>query len=217
LAEDANCNLFIINRRKEHWDNLANKLPSVVYYYGDRDYPVEFTKLLGYISKKHGFTKESGVKWDLVVDFCAYERKETKSVIRGLGGLTKLYVFISSDSVYDVCDQKKRVLDDAGKILEASSVRPEDSKKIRHLSREEDYGHGKLMCEEYLASHQESLENPFAYVCLRLPDVIGPFDSTHRVWAYIKWIMVHNIFPVHMDTDSESKKLSLVFSEDIAD
>jgi nucleoside-diphosphate-sugar epimerase len=26
------------------------------------------------------------------------------------------------------------------------------------------------------------------YVCLRLPDVIGPYDNTNRFWSTIKWL-----------------------------
>jgi len=37
LSNDENVNLVIINRRKPHWDNLANSLNNVKYYFGDRD------------------------------------------------------------------------------------------------------------------------------------------------------------------------------------
>lgn len=58
------------------------------------------------MSKKHGICREK--KWDLVVDFSCFERKEVKSALNGLSGLVKMYVFISSDSVYDVSDPKLR-------------------------------------------------------------------------------------------------------------
>jgi len=118
--------------------------------------------------------------------------------------------------VYDVCDEKQRVLDDKDRIKEESSIRPKDNQKIRKLAKSEDYGHGKLMCEEYLKSHQESWQTPFSYICLRLPDVIGPYDSTHRLWAYLKWLINSKQHPVHLEDEIDSKPISLVYSEDVA-
>jgi len=83
----------MVNRKNNHWDNIANNLPNVQHYYGDRDYPMEFTKLLLYITEKLDFGKKStDNKWDLVVDFCAYERKEVKSIIRGLDEVARLFI-----------------------------------------------------------------------------------------------------------------------------
>lgn len=79
-----------------------------------------------FISEKLGITEHSEKKWDLVIDFCAYLRKEVKSVIRGLTNRLKLYVFISTDSVYDVCDPKVRV----GPPREVDDIRPHDEKEI---------------------------------------------------------------------------------------
>jgi hypothetical protein len=60
------------------------------------------------------------------VDFCAYLRKEVKTVIRGLSHRLKLYVLISTDSVYDVCDHKVR----NGPCKEIDDLRPADEKEI---------------------------------------------------------------------------------------
>jgi hypothetical protein len=43
-------------------------------------------------------------KWHCVIDFCAYEPKNVFDVYKGLKNLTNLYVLISTNSVYDVCD-----------------------------------------------------------------------------------------------------------------
>lgn len=44
-----------------------------------------------------------------------------------------------------------------------------------------------MKCEEYL-KFQIRNKADLPYICLRLPDVIGPYDDTGRFWAYIKWI-----------------------------
>ena len=197
----------MINRGKMYWGQNFKSYPYCKYYYGDRHYYFEYQKLLAYISKKHGITKDN--KWDLVVDFCSFERKEIKSVIRSLGDLCKLYVFISSDSVYDVCDEniRKEVL-----IKEEYAIRPENELTLKKLNNGEDYGNDKLRCEEYLLSH---VKDKFNYCCLRLPDVIGPFDSSSRFWGYLRWLQNSKEHPVHFNKFTQLRKLSLVYSEDV--
>ena len=79
----------MINRGKRYWGQNFKDFSYVNYYYGDRHVYFEYEKLLRYISKKHGITSNN--KWDLVVDFCCFERKEIKSAIRGLNNLISLY------------------------------------------------------------------------------------------------------------------------------
>jgi len=91
LAANESIDLHIMNRKNPHWDNEVGELMNVRWTYADRKQHNEFTKYLRYYNKKYGFG-ENGKMWDLVVDFCAYERKDVKSIVRGLGGLVKLYV-----------------------------------------------------------------------------------------------------------------------------
>lgn len=56
---------------------------------------------------------------------------------------------------------------------------------IEKLNEDDDYANDKLRCEEYLKSH---VKEHFRFICLRLPDVIGPWDRSGRFWAYLKWI-----------------------------
>lgn len=90
-----------------------------------------------------------------MVDFCAYLRKEVKTIIRGLSHRIRLYVMISTDSVYDVCDPKVRV----GPPREIDDIRPQDEKEIERLAKSEDYGHDKLRCEEYLQNHVKDINS----------------------------------------------------------
>ena len=212
LADDPAVDVHIINRQKLHWNNEWRKIQNVTFHYGDRDTHLEFIKMLKYISKKIGITEESSKKWSLVIDFCAYLRKEVKSVIRALSRRLDLYVLISTDSVYDVCDETIR----HRPVKESDDIRPHLDKDVKKKAEDEDYGHDKLKCEEYLRNHVSDLRDGFPFVCLRLPDVIGPYDSTCRYWAYVIWIQQMVKKPVHTHRESREEKLSFVYSKDVA-
>lgn len=207
--------VYVINRGKSHWNDEIFKLKDKFeYYYGDRDVHVEYTKLLKYLTTKAAKVSGAGesFKWDLVVDFCGYLRKEVKSAIRGLSHRLKLYVFISTDSVYDVSDMAGL----STPVKEEESIRPSNNAEILKKAEEEDYGHDKLKCEEYLFSHCSQISEGFPYLCLRLPDVFGPYDSTGRWWAYLFWLQKMKDWPIHSKQESRTKKLSFVFSEDVS-
>ena len=46
-------------------------------------------------------------------------------------------------------------------------------------------------------------KNSFPYIILRLPDVIGPYDDTHRYWVYYKWI--REISNINLSVDYEGR------------
>lgn len=198
--------VFSHNARNNEVSNLDDK---VNFYKSDRNSIMDFAKLLKYISEKAGINEDN--QWDLVVDFCAYIRKHVKSVIRGLSKLVRLYILISTDSVYEVCAKEFR----DGPIKESDALRPEHDEEIAKLSKDDPYGHDKLRCEEYLRTHV--LKNrELSYMIFRLPDVIGPYDSSNRYWNYLMWIQKMNKWPIHAQDLSDTRKLSFVFSEDVA-
>ena len=45
----------------------------IKHYYGDRSEYIEFCKLIKYISEKNNINTNN--KWDLVIDFSAFDRK----------------------------------------------------------------------------------------------------------------------------------------------
>ncbi len=53
-------------------------------------------------------------------------------------------------------------------------------------------------------------------IALRLPDVLGPFDNTHRFWCYHMWLPVSARVPVLVTPHTDAKLLSFVYSEDVA-
>ena len=77
-----------------------------------------------------------------VVDFSAFKKSEVKRVLPHLR--TKLYIYISSDSVYEVCDKKNPEL----YSKETDDTRPSDEAFVKKLKKADRYGHDKLKCEE---------------------------------------------------------------------
>ena len=135
-------------------------------------------------------------KWDVVIDFCAFYAKNVKGVYDALTNMVNLYILISTDSIYDVCDRSIR---NQALVEEHMDVRPTDDSLYEQYKEEEDYGHDKLKCEEFL---KYNAKNEFPWVALRLPDVIGPYDDTGRFWAYIKWIQSEH--PLETDSFTQS-------------
>lgn len=125
--------------------------------------------------------------------------------------MVKLYIFISTDSVYEVCVKEIR----NGFVKESDSLRPERDQEIVKFAAGEEYGHNKLRCEEYLKNHVFHNKD-LPYIIFRLPDVIGPYDATNRYWIYFMWMMHMDKWPIHTQDKSDTHKLSFVFSEDVA-
>lgn len=56
-------------------------------------------------------------------------------------------------------------------------------------------------------------------IALRLPDVIGAYDDTHRLFAYWWWIVLHldeGFAPLSIAQSDVSVPLAFVFSDDVA-
>lgn len=73
-----------------------------------------------------------------MIDFSAYSDIEIKESLKLLKGKTALYIYISTDSVYDVCDPPS---DEP--IREESAVRPEDHERRELLANHHQYGNSK--------------------------------------------------------------------------
>ena len=149
--------------------------------------------------------------YDAVIDFSSYNARQIKQVVEIMRGRVGLYIYISTDSIYEVCDKKHD-----GLTVEEDAVRPKSPKKRLQLKREEKYAHDKLACEEVLQEQRK--EGGFPYVALRFPDVIGPRDNSFRFWTYQLWIKIHKDIhhPVHMPNGVSDSKFSLIHVEDAA-
>jgi UDP-glucose 4-epimerase len=102
LSKNESYEVHYINRGKTYWNNAVTKIENVHYTFGNREDTNDFTILLKYLSKKLGVGVNNR-KWEAVIDFSAFYSNQVKSVYSALRGLCNLYVFISTDSIYDVC------------------------------------------------------------------------------------------------------------------
>ena len=158
-------------------------------------------------------------RFDAVVDFSAYTARSTREATTLLRHRAARYVHISTDSVYDVCDSEQR---DAGPLREDQAVRPADPGLRDLLATHHDYGHRKLEAEEELVAQRRDRADArpgIPYVILRLPDVLGPRDTTYRFWLYQLWLRLAPRLParpVTIPTFLVDQKNSFVFVDDVA-
>ena len=88
---------------------------------------------------KHYLSNED-FQFEAIIDFSAYKQKDIKNVIDKIPqSKFKLYILISTDSVYEVCQLNKN-----SNMEEIDSQRPESNEKIKELKSLDSYGHNKL-------------------------------------------------------------------------
>ena len=118
LLIQAGDELTMVNRGNWYWDSHKRVLPHVQHIKCDRKHPLETCpELVSKVSETE--------KFDAVIDFSGYGSIETKESSKLLRGKVDLYVMISTDSVYDVCDK-----DHDGLTKETDSVRPASADEI---------------------------------------------------------------------------------------
>lgn len=105
--------------------------------------------------------------YDVVVDFSSYQDQQIEQMIDILKNRVGLYIFISSDAVYDVSGKSH-----GGKTREEDSkTEIKDKKKREELENGIIYGKHKKECEERLIIQREKFG--FPYLILRLADAMG--------------------------------------------
>lgn len=194
--------ITIVNRGNWYFDSEERVKPFVsAHFRCDRD------KLLKIECEE---LTTSGY-YDAVIDFSSYNARQIKQVVELLRDRVGVYIYISTDSIYEVCEKTH-----SGPSTEEDAVRPKSGRKRLELKREEGYAHDKLACEEVLQEQRKS--GGFPYVALRFPDVIGPRDNSFRFWTYQLWIRIHKDIghPVHMPSAVSDIEFSLIHVEDAA-
>lgn len=146
------------------------------------------------------------------MDFSSYHPDTLESLLNTIKDKFGFYVYISTDSVYEVSAPKhyKNI------STEVDAVRPANLTLREELNAKDSYGDQKLACEELLINSSNSLG--FKYIIFRLPDVIGPRDNSDRLWKYIFYILAHKQLkiPIHIPFWLESKPLSFVYNVDVS-
>lgn len=192
----------ILNRGTWYFDSKSRIEPYVEHLVCDRTAIYKCTQLVN-----------STQYYNAVVDFSSYGSQNIQSILGLLRGRYGRYIYISSDSVYEVCLQNPH----GGPSREEDAVRPGNKQERDTLNSKDNYGHEKLACEESLERERE--QHGIHYVSLRLPDVIGPRDTTNRFWNYQIWLQTHHLGgsrgPIHLHP-RKNKPLSFVYSEDVA-
>ena len=132
--------------------------------------------------------------YDVIIDFSSYEGHQIEQIIDLFHKKTSLYIFISTDAVYDVRDKNH-----TGRTLESDSLNPIPDRKQRDkVFGSHKYGLKKFECEERLRDQRSRFGMPF--IILRLADAIGARDTTQRWWVYQVWMKLQSFLdlPVPM-------------------
>ncbi len=61
IQDKYDLDIHYINRNKNHWNYEVKKLKNINFTYGDRNKPIDFSKLLNYISNKLNITPKNKV------------------------------------------------------------------------------------------------------------------------------------------------------------
>lgn len=223
LIAEGGYDIVVTSRGNWHWDSEKRIAPHVRSVICDRNYQpacaAETNKTeecdINAIRQCSDLMEiiEETDKFDLVLDFSGYEPKWIHDACVVLKGKAGVYIYISTDSVYEVSVDKPT----RRPSIETDAVRPTDEKEVKLLKRKDAYGHYKLACEEAL-SHYRNKEGGAPWVSLRLADVIGPRDTTNRWWTYQLWVQFYPEIerPVYMPAHVADKIESLTYVEDVA-
>jgi len=198
---DNQYNITKLNRGNWYWDTEVTVKPFVHHIQCERGDEFQDDCLV----------KDNGVYYEAIIDFSCYHPLDMEDILIALKGRFKYYIYISSDSVYEVCESHNEIFS-----KEHHAVRPSDEKIRDKLASKDSYGNNKLKGEETLEKFHIHLD--FNYISLRLADVIGARDNTHRFWKYYLWCKLNNITgPIHIPPHLIDRKLSFVYSRDVAD
>ncbi|XP_045203480.2 uncharacterized protein LOC123556655 [Mercenaria mercenaria] len=204
-----NYTVVIINRGNWYWDTAETVKPFVRHVKCDRMQSLQrCAGLQHYI-----WSTDAPPMFEAVVDFSAYHAFEITEALKLLEGKIKKYIYISSDSVYEVCNKTH-----SGPTREEDAVRPTEKAERDRFKLNDDYGNRKLECEEELEK-QATSGTGVPYLSLRLPDVIGPRDNTYRWWIYQLWIKLAEYTDEQLTVPKYlwNQPMSFVYVYDVAD
>eukprot|EP01147_Barroeca_monosierra_P002802 gene2802-5645_t len=208
------CNIVTAHRGRKYWS-----IPSTKTYPGTVMHFVKIDR------KQNRALRKLASSWS-IVDFSGYKPQWIHDLFEnGLDPISiSQYIFISTDSVYEVCKnipystkshENKQKSEDAALPPEARHLR----KKLKKRDR---YGYNKLLAEEAVQFCCHSRQIPF--VILRLPDVIGPRDTTggyndHNFAIYSELYAVlssKSLQPLPIPSDVAFKPIRIVGACDVA-
>lgn len=137
--------------------------------------------------------------FDVIVDFCAYEKGDIAGVLRNLPGKVSQYIFISTVDVYE---RGTKGLKGEDTPLETRSFPGEAGSYIA----------GKVALEREI--RDECAQRHMEYTVLRPAILYGPFNYAPRESAYIQMMVQNHVLP-HI-TDA-SGQFQFVYVKDAAE
>jgi len=187
--------ITLVSRGSWPFDTSTSIKPYVNHVFCDRDIGLENC---GTLVEDISNTTE----YYAVLDFSGFLPSWIEDAVKVLKGKVRVYVYVSSDSVYEVCEDGEP-LGKYGKLVETDAVRPFDDNIMRKLNAEDEYGDEKLGGEEVLVNQavmdEDGDGDSFPYVILRYADVIGRRDATDRFATYVMWAMLQQMPPADPD------------------
>lgn len=146
-----------------------------------------------------GLWQRCGEKYDVLVDFCAYEQGDIETVLRNLAGSVGQYILISTVDVYR---RGTGQLKSENAPLEDRCFEGEAGAYIA----------GKVALEEEL--QRECGLRKLAYTSLRPGILYGPFNYAPRESVYIQMMVQQGVLPVVTDADG---RFQFVYVKDAAE
>lgn len=126
---------------------------------------------------------QSTEEYYAVLDFSAYRPKWVQDAVDLLQNKARVYVYVSTDSVYEVTESPRYTSKLKRRSVETDAVRPSDDAIREALNDDDRYGDRKFAGEEVLYA-----QTTLPHISLRFADVIGPRDNTGRFVTYYAWI-----------------------------
>ncbi|MDR2357799.1 MAG: NAD-dependent epimerase/dehydratase family protein [Oscillospiraceae bacterium] len=180
-SRNSEIELHVVNR-----GNFPLNLDNVKQYKCDRHDALRLARVI------------PDVKFDAIVDFCAYNTGEIRAVCKALAGRFGQYVYFSTTSVYEPGDH---------------GVKDESSPVVSALGGDavSDYIAGKLRLERELA--ETCAEAGVPYTVLRPTFIYGPFNYAPRESYFIEMIARRHDVPIPTDATA---RFSFVYVVDVA-
>ena len=174
--------IHMVNRGR-----YSYKCPTIHEYHFDRHEAAKFG------------TELPELDFDAVVDFCAYEPEDIRSVLSNLKGKVRQYIYFSTASVYD--PSLNTAVKETDPLMEP--------KLVGH--RQVDYVAKKLLLEQELQAVCQ--EKGIHYTILRPTFIYGPYNYAPRESTFIKLIVKKMEVPCPLQSPG---KFNFVYVKDAA-
>jgi nucleoside-diphosphate-sugar epimerase len=218
-------NMYIINRGKFYWNGYFNSLVSskkdyIYVYNADRDDSVQLAEVLDKI-----FKNTSSKYFQHIIDFSCFNEHHVRSLLLKLQNHFRNYIFISTDSTYNssllALERNDEYFLDTSAIplINESDLYLTDDKILKKkLKNRDEYGYNKIKCEleiKKIFEENNLIKQGITYIFLRLPDVVGTYDESLRLWIYMEWMKLSEIKKIEIEKVDLVRKLSFVSKVDV--